>query len=133
MTESIEYTKLTEDNQYDFLFWCMDLKPPSIDGELFSSILNSNLQNLIKQNCHWQYGYTITLDMIKGQNDVEKNIKSGQSKKKEKEKELQFELKMKPQSREERAKLFSEAASKRKYQKSKKPHKTKVMKAWGTK
>jgi len=118
MTESIEYTKLTAENQYDFLFWCMDLKPPSIDGELFSSILNSNLQNLIKENCHWQYGYTITLDMIKGQLDVEENIKLGQRKKKEqeeKEQQLQLELKIKPQSREERAKLFSTAASKRKY------------------
>lgn len=130
--ESNEYKKITEDNQFEFMFWCMDLKPPSIDCEMFSQLLNSNIENFIEKNCEWQYGYTLTFDMIKNQNNVEENIKIEEEKKletirlDEKIKKLE---KMKPNSREERAKLFATAASKRMFNKKGKK-KAWVKKAW---
>lgn len=116
--ESNEYKKITMENQFDFMFWCMELKPPYIDGEIFSQLLNSNIENFIEKNCAWQYGYTLTFDMIKNQNDVQENIKIEEEKKIETirlDKEMKKLEKMKPKSREERAKLFAKAASKRMY------------------
>jgi len=130
--ESNEYKKVTEDNQFEFMFWCMDLKPPSIDGEIFSQLLNSNIENFIEKNCAWQYGYTLTFDMIKNQNDVEENIKIEEEKKLETirlDEEIKKLEKMKPNSREERAKLFAKAASKRMFNKKGKK-KAWVKKAW---
>lgn len=130
--ESNEYKKITEENQFDFMFWCMDLKPPSIDGEIFSQLLNSNIENFIEKNCAWQYGYTLTFDMIKNQNDVHENIKIEEERKletirlDEKIKKLE---KMKPNSREGKAKLFAEAASKRMFN-TKGKKKAWVKKAW---
>jgi len=130
--ESNEYKKVTEDNQFEFMFWCMDLKPPSIDGEIFSQLLNSNIENFIEKNCAWQYGYTLTFDMIKNQNDVEENIKIEEERKLETirlDEEIKKLEKMKPNSREERAKLFAEAASKRMFDKKGKKRAW-VKKAW---
>jgi len=120
--ETNEHKKITNENQYDFMFWCMDLKPPSIDGEIFSQLLNSNIENFIEKNCAWQYGYTLTFDMIKNQNDVRENIKIEEERKK-----LE---KIKPNSREERAKLFAKAALKRMYPENNKIKKAWVKKAW---
>lgn len=128
MEESNEYKKITKENQFEFLFWCMEIKPPSIDGETFSLLLNSNIDYLIEQNCTWTYGYTLTFDMFKNQNDVRENIKIEEQIKietirlNEERKKLE---KIKPKSREERAKLFAEAASKRMLPKNKK-----IKKAW---
>jgi len=130
--QSNEYKKITEDNQFEFMFWCMDLKPPSIDGEMFSQLLNSNIENFIEKNCAWQYGYTLTFDMIKNQNDVAENIKIEEERKLETirlDEEIKKLEKMKPNSREERAKLFAEAASKRMFDKKGKKRAW-VKKAW---
>ena len=130
--QSNEYKKITEDNQFEFMFWCMDLKPPSIDCEMFSQLLNSNIENFIEKNCEWQYGYTLTFDMIKNQNDVAENIKIEEERKLETirlDEEIKKLEKMKPNGREERAKLFAKAASKRMYTGNNKK-KAWVKKAW---
>ena len=85
--ESNEYKKITLENQYEFMFWCMDLKPPSIDGEIFSQLIRSNINHFIEKNCTWQYGYTLTFDMIKNQNNVQENIKIEEQRKQEEKKE----------------------------------------------
>tara|TARA_X000000368_G_C22623942_1_gene533509 strand:- start:93 stop:497 length:405 start_codon:yes stop_codon:yes gene_type:complete len=131
--ESNEYKKITKENQYDFMFWCMDLKPPSIDGETFSLLLKSNINYLIEKNCVWQYGYTYTFDMFMTQNNVRKDILEEEERKIEiikLEKERKRLEKLKPISREERAKLFAEAASKRILPQNKKIKKAWVKKAW---
>ena len=128
--ESNEYKKITKENQFDFLFWCMDLKSPSIDGEMFSQLLRSNFNNFIEQNCTWTYGYTLTFDMFKNQNDVRQNIKIEEQRKQDIKIKKDINEKIKPNNREERAKLFAEAASKRMLPKNKKIKKACVKKAW---
>ena len=131
--ESNEYKRITEENQFDFMFWCMELKPPSIDGEIFSQLLNSNISELIEKNSVWQYGYTYTLDMFKTQNNVRENILEEEQRKEEfikMENERKRIEKMKPTSREERRKLFAEVALKRMQPKNKKIKKAWIKKAW---
>ena len=88
----------------------------------------SNIDYLIEKNSVWEFGYSYTLDIFKTQKNVRKNILEEEERKietirlNEERKKLE---KMKPNNREERAKLFAEAASKRMLPKNKK-----IKKAW---
>ena len=111
----------------------MELKPPSIDGEIFSQLLNSNMFHFIEKNCNWSYGYTYTLDMFKTQNNVRQNILEEEKRKQEIieiEKERKIIEKMKPTNIDEKRKLFAEAALKRMLPKNKKIKSAWVKKAW---
>ena len=60
-----EYKVITEENMYEFIIWCNELKPPSIEVNQFNMMLQTNIQNWIfENNITWQYAYTKTLDII---------------------------------------------------------------------
>lgn len=109
-------TKITQENQYEFLFWAFERKPENIEADMFTQLLNSQLPELIKNEETWEVGFTNIMDLFIMQSKMLTSTKS-------QEPVIPQKKNVKPASREERAKLFAEAATKRydkKFQKKQK-------------
>jgi len=75
--ESPEYNTINEENQYEFILWCNELKPPTINVDKFNIILQINIDKWIfENNITWQYAYGNTLDTLKAQQEIENIIKN---------------------------------------------------------
>jgi len=73
--ESPEYNTINEENQYEFILWCNELKPPTINVDKFNIILQINIDKWIfENNITWQYAYGNTLDTLKAQQAIENTI-----------------------------------------------------------
>lgn len=73
--ESPEYNTINEENQYEFILWCNELKPPTINVDKFNIILQINIDKWIfENNITWQYAYGNTLDTLKAQQEIENTI-----------------------------------------------------------
>ena len=71
-----EYNIITEENQYEFIIWCVELKPPSIDVFKFNMIIQLNMEKWIyENNVTWQYAYGNTIDTLKIQEEIEESNK----------------------------------------------------------
>ena len=98
-----EYKVITEENMYEFIIWCNQLKPPSIEVNQFNMMLQTNIQNWIfENNITWQYAYTTTLDTILEQKKLAENVN-----------EKTYAEKIRPTSIQERRRLFAERAEER--------------------
>jgi hypothetical protein len=98
-----EYKVITEENMYEFIIWCNQLKPPSIEVNQFNMMLQTNIREWIyKNNITWQYAYTTTLDTILEQKKIAENMD-----------EISHEEKIRPTSIQDRRKLFAERAEER--------------------
>lgn len=75
--ESPEYNTINEENQYEFILWCNELKPPTINVDKFNIILQINIDKWIfENNITWQYAYGNTLDTLKAQQEIENTIQN---------------------------------------------------------
>lgn len=98
-----EYKVITEENMYEFIIWCNELKPPSIEVNQFNMMLQTNIQNWIfENNITWQYAYTKTLDIILEQKKLTEDMN-----------EKTYTEKIRPTSIQEKRKLFAERAEER--------------------
>ena len=98
-----EYKVITEENIYEFIIWCNQLKPPSIEVNQFNMMLQTNIQHWIfENNITWQYAYTTTLDTILEQKKLAENVN-----------EKTYAEKIRPTSIQERRRLFAERAEER--------------------
>tara|TARA_B100000795_G_scaffold248799_2_gene215854 strand:- start:3253 stop:3756 length:504 start_codon:yes stop_codon:yes gene_type:complete len=71
-----QYNIITEENQYEFIIWCSELKPPSISILKFNMLLQINMEKWVYQNnITWQYAYANTIDTLKAQQEIENSIK----------------------------------------------------------
>ena len=74
-----QYNIITEENQYEFIIWCSELKPPSISILKFNMLLQINMEKWIYQNnITWQYAYANTIDTLKAQQEIENSIKQAE-------------------------------------------------------
>ena len=116
-----EYNIITEENQYEFIIWCVELKPPSIDVFKFNMILQLNLNKWIyENNVTWQYAYGNTIDTLKIQEEIEESNKQQSNKTAEtkattynKEKKEELEKIQKPIDKVKRRELFAKMAEQR--------------------
>ena len=122
-----EYNIVTEENQYEFIIWCVELKPPSIDVFKFNMILQLNLNKWIyENNVTWQYAYGNTIDTLKIQEEIEESNKQqsnktaetkattyNKEKKEELEKKEEPEKIKKPIDKVKRRELFAKMAEQR--------------------
>ena len=75
--ESPEYNTINEENQYEFILWCNELKPPTINVDKFNIILQINIDTMLfENNITWQYAYGNTLDTLKAQQEIENTIQN---------------------------------------------------------
>ena len=59
---------ITEDNQYEFTFWALSLKPPSIDEESFNMLLSLSIPQWIETKTQtWIVAYTTIIDAAREQ------------------------------------------------------------------
>lgn len=124
-----EYNIITEENQYEFIIWCVELKPPSIDVFKFNMILQLNLNKWIyENNVTWQYAYGNTIDTLKIQEEIEESNKTAETKattykteKKEEPEKIQ-----KPIDKVKRRNLFAKIAEERKKNRYKIKNSTKI-------
>ena len=111
-----EYNIITEENQYEFIIWCVELKPPSIDVFKFNMILQLNLNKWIyENNVTWQYAYGNTIDTLKIQEEIEESNKQQSTKAttyKTEKKEEPEKIK-KPIDKVKRRELFAKMAEQR--------------------
>ena len=104
MEEAPEYKLIKDENKYQFIIWCNELKPPSIDVKQFNMMLETNLQDWIyKNNITWQFAYSKTVDTIIEQKKIAEDMN-----------EKSYIEKIRPKSIQERRKLFAERAEERK-------------------
>lgn len=98
-----QYNIITEENQYEFIIWCSELKPPSISILKFNMLIQINMEKWIYQNnITWQYAYANTIDTLKAQQEIENSIKQEELEQAEQEEELeQAEQKQEEQEEEE--------------------------------
>ena len=123
-----EYNIITEENQYEFIIWCVELKPPSIDVFKFNMILQLNLNKWIyENNVTWQYAYGNTIDTLKIQEEIEESNKQQSNKTAETkattyktEKKEEPEKIKKPTDKVKRRNLFAKIAEERKKNRYKK-------------
>ena len=116
-----EYNIITEENQYEFIIWCVELKPPSIDVFKFNMILQLNLNKWIyENNVTWQYAYGNTIDTLKIQEEIEESNKQQSNKTAETkattyktEKKEEPEKIKKPIDKVKRRELFAKMAEQR--------------------
>ena len=127
-----EYRKITEDSCYEFIFWANEKRVSSISVDYFNMVLQSNIDKWINENnITWQFALTVIIDTINNQHSITENIVSI-SKNEPDEAEAdeadeaeadeaepdeaepdEAEADKKPQSNDERRKLFAAAAEKR--------------------
>jgi hypothetical protein len=112
-----QYNIITEENQYEFIIWCSELRPPSISILKFNMILQINMERWIYQNnITWQYAYANTIDTLKAQQEIENSIKQEENSIKLEEEDR----KKKPLDKIKRRELFAKRAEERqKYKKRK--------------
>jgi len=105
-----EYRKITSDNMYEFIIWANERRNKSIESDHFNMVLNSNVDDWVqKNNITWEYAVTVITDIINNQNSIDSQF--GISKNTN---DSGCEEKIiKPNSSEERRKLFAAAAEKR--------------------
>ena len=113
----LQYNFITEENQYEFIIWCAELRPPSISVLKFNMILQINMERWIYQNnVTWQYAYSNTIDTLKAQQEIENTMKQVQEKqvqeKQEKERKEKQEQE-KPLDKIKRRELFAKKAEER--------------------
>ena len=116
-----EYNIITEENQYEFIIWCVELKPSRIDVFKFNMILQLNLNKWIyENNVTWQYAYGNTIDTLKIQEEIEESNKQQSNKTAEtkattynKEKKEELEKIQKPIDKVKRRELFAKMAEQR--------------------
>ena len=59
---------ITEENQYEFTFWALSLKPPSIDDESFNMLLSLSIPQWIASKSQtWIVAYTPVIDSAREQ------------------------------------------------------------------
>ena len=129
-----EYNIITEENQYEFIIWCVELKPPSIDVFKLNMILQLNLNKWIYQNnVTWQYAYGNTIDTLKIQEEIEESNKQQSNKTAETkattyktEKKEEPEKIQKPIDKVKRRNLFAKIAEERKKNRYKIKNSTKI-------
>jgi hypothetical protein len=108
-----EYNTINDENQYEFILWCNELKPPTIDAEKFNMILQINIDNWIfENNITWQYAYGNTIDTLKAQKEIE-NTMQEQKEQDKKEKEEEEKEEQKPNDKVKRRELFAKMAEQR--------------------
>ncbi len=62
----MEKNIITEENQYSFIVWANDLKPPSISAEAFETLLSLHLPDWIAYNrITWISAYTTLIDAVR--------------------------------------------------------------------
>lgn len=105
--ESPEYNTINEENQYEFILWCNELKPPTINVDKFNIILQINIDKWIfENNITWQYAYGNTIDTLKAQQEIENTIQ-------ETTQETKQETTQKPIDKVKRRELFAKMAEQR--------------------
>tara|TARA_B110001450_G_C17548416_1_gene451578 strand:+ start:7 stop:426 length:420 start_codon:yes stop_codon:yes gene_type:complete len=125
-----QYNIITEENQYEFIIWCSELKPPSISILKFNMLIQINMEKWIYQNnITWQYAYANTIDTLKAQQEIENSIKQEEQELEQAEQELEEQeeeddededRKKKPLDKIKRRELFAKRAEERqKYKKRK--------------
>jgi len=67
-----DYT-LTEENQYDFMIWCVDQIPKSIEKETFIELMRARLPNHLFDR--WEYIKGALIDAMTQQKKLEKKNK----------------------------------------------------------
>ena len=123
-----QYNIITEENQYEFIIWCAELRPPSISVLKFNMILQINMERWIYQNnVTWQYAYANTIDTLKAQQEIENTMKQVQEKqvqeKQVQEKQVQEKQQQEQEKKEKQEK--QEQEKKEKQEKEKPSDKTK--------
>jgi len=137
-----EYRKITEDSCYEFIFWANENRVSSISVDYFNMVLQSNINKWINENnITWQFALTVIIDTINNQHSITENIVSisknevGEADEADEAGEVgeageageadeaeageadeageAGEADKKPQSNDERRKLFAAAAEKR--------------------
>ena len=113
-----QYNIITEENQYEFIIWCSELKPISILK--FNMLIQINMEKWIYQNnITWQYAYANTIDTLKAQQEIENTMKQEEQEQAEQEEEQKQE-EQKPLDKIKRRELFAKRAEERqKYKKRK--------------
>ena len=129
--EPPQYNIITEENQYEFIIWCDELRPPSISLFKFNMLVQINMEKWIYQNnITWQYAYANTVDTLKVQQEIENTMKQVQEKqvqekqvqeKQVQEKQVQEEKEKqeKPSDKIKRRELFAKKAEERQYRRKK--------------
>ena len=112
-----EYRKITEDSCYEFIFWANEKRVSSISVDYFNMVLQSNIDKWINENnITWQFALTVIIDTINNQHSITENIVSISNNEPDEADEAEpdeAEADKKPQSNDERRKLFAAAAEKR--------------------
>jgi len=94
------YNIIKEENQYEFIIWCNELKPSTINLDKFNMLLQININEWIyENNVTWQYAYGNIIDTLKSQQDIEKSLQ---------------ETEEKPSDKIKRRELFAKKAEERK-------------------
>ena len=100
-----QYNIITEENQYEFIIWCAELRPPSISVLKFNMILQINMERWIYQNnVTWQYAYANTIDTLKAQQEIENTMKQVQEKQVQEKQQQEQEKKEKQEKQEQEKK-----------------------------
>ena len=102
--EAPEYKIITRENMYEFIIWCNELKPPSIEVNQFNMMIQSFIEQWIHENnITWQFGYTFTMDSLREQENIVDSLN-----------EKSYLERIKPNSPEEKRRLFARKAEERK-------------------
>jgi len=120
--EPPQYNIITEENQYEFIIWCDELRPPSISLFKFNMLVQINMEKWIYQNnITWQYAYANAVDTLKVQQEIENTMKQVQEKQVQEKQvqEKQQQEKEKPSDKIKRRELFAKKAEERQYRRKK--------------
>lgn len=98
-----EYKIITHENMYEFILWCNELNPPSIEVNQFGMVLQAFIENWVYQNnITWQYGYTFTIDTLRQQKNIADSLN-----------EKSYRERIKPDKPEEKRLLLAKKAEER--------------------
>jgi len=101
--EAPEYRVITRENMYEFILWCNELKPQPIEVNQFNMLIQSSIEKWIyENNITWQYGYTVTMDSLRQQKNIADNLN-----------EKSYQERIKPDTLEEKRRLFAKKAEER--------------------
>ena len=101
--EAPEYRVITRENMYEFILWCNELKPPSIEVNQFNMMIQSFIEQWIHENnITWQFGYTFAMDSLRQQKNIADSLN-----------EKSYQERIKPDSIEDKRRLFAKKAEER--------------------
>ena len=101
--EPPEYRVITRENMYEFILWCNELKPPSIEVNQFNMMIQSFIEQWIHENnITWQFGYTFAMDSLRQQKNIADSLN-----------EKSYQERIKPDSIEDKRRLFAKKAEER--------------------